>query len=72
METSVEAKQLLVEKSYDPTLGARPLRRTIQRLVEDELAEEFLRGTFAEGDTIKVDRVADKLVFVKVEAPADA
>ncbi|MEN9355026.1 MAG: hypothetical protein RL318_2351, partial [Fibrobacterota bacterium] len=67
METSVEAKKLLVEKSYDPTLGARPLRRTIQRMVEDELAEEFLRGTFTEGDTITVDRVEDTLVFKKVE-----
>ena len=71
METSVEAKKLLVEKSYDPTLGARPLRRTIQRLVEDELAEEFLRGTFGEGDTIQVDRVEDQLVFKKIEAPTD-
>jgi len=60
-----------VEKSFDPSLGARPLRRTIQRMVEDELAEEFLRGTFVEGDTIQVDRVADKLVFKKTEATAN-
>jgi len=71
METTTEAKQLLVEKSFDPSLGARPLRRTIQRMVEDELAEEFLRGTFVEGDTIQVDRVADKLVFKKTEATAN-
>lgn len=72
IDTTPEAKVLLVEKSYDPSLGARPLRRTIQRMVEDEMAEEFLRGTFTEGDTIRIERNGDKLAFIKVEPPADS
>jgi ATP-dependent Clp protease ATP-binding subunit ClpC len=57
------AKELLVEKSFDPLYGARPLRRTIQKLVEDALAEDFLRGKFAEGDSIRIERDGDKLTF---------
>jgi ATP-dependent Clp protease ATP-binding subunit ClpC len=60
---STAAKELLVEKSFDPQLGARPLRRSIQRMVEDALAEDFLRGKFADGDTITIDREGEKLVF---------
>jgi ATP-dependent Clp protease ATP-binding subunit ClpC len=60
---STAAKELLVEKSFDPQLGARPLRRSIQRMVEDALAEDFLRGKFADGDTIAIDREGEKLVF---------
>jgi ATP-dependent Clp protease ATP-binding subunit ClpC len=63
LEPTSEAKALLVEKSFDPMLGARPLRRSIQRLVEDALAEDFLRGKFNEGDTIRIDREGEKLVF---------
>jgi len=58
-----EARQLLIEKGYDPSLGARPLRRTIQRLLEDPLAEEVLRGTFKAGSIIKVCRKKDVLTF---------
>jgi len=58
-----EAKQLLIEKGYDPALGARPLRRTIQRLLEDPLAEEVLKGTFKSGSTIKACRKEDVLTF---------
>jgi ATP-dependent Clp protease ATP-binding subunit ClpC len=58
-----EARELLVEKGYDPSLGARPLRRTIQRLLEDPLAEEVLRGTFKPGSSIKVCRKKDVLSF---------
>jgi len=57
------AKELLVEKSFDPLFGARPLRRTIQKLVEDALAEDFLRGKFHEGDTIRIERDGDALTF---------
>jgi len=63
LQPSAEAKALLVEKSFDPQLGARPLRRSIQRMVEDALAEDFLRGKFADGDTIRIDREDDHLVF---------
>jgi ATP-dependent Clp protease ATP-binding subunit ClpC len=58
-----EAKQLLIEKGYDPSLGARPLRRTIQRLLEDPLAEEVLRGTYKSGSVIKACRKKDVLSF---------
>ncbi|MFH1219831.1 MAG: ATP-dependent Clp protease ATP-binding subunit [Candidatus Eisenbacteria bacterium] len=60
---SPEARQLLIEKGYDPSMGARPLRRTIQRLLEDPLAEEVLRGTFKPGSNIKVCRKKDVLSF---------
>jgi ATP-dependent Clp protease ATP-binding subunit ClpC len=60
---SPEARQLLIEKGYDPSLGARPLRRTIQRLLEDPLAEEVLKGTFKPGSIIKVCRKQDVLGF---------
>jgi len=58
-----EAKQLLIEKGYDPALGARPLRRTIQRLLEDPLAEEVLRNTFKPGSVVKACRNTDVLSF---------
>jgi ATP-dependent Clp protease ATP-binding subunit ClpC len=58
-----ESKQLLIEKGYDPSLGARPLRRTIQRLLEDPLAEEVLKGTFKAGSNIKACRKRDVLSF---------
>jgi ATP-dependent Clp protease ATP-binding subunit ClpC len=69
LEVTDEAKALLAKKGWDPQFGARPLRRAIQREVEDELAEEMLRGTFATGDRIlaEVDRDnPEKLRFSKV------
>ena len=69
LEPSAEAKRLLVEKSFDPQLGARPLRRSIQRLVEDALAEDFLRGKFAEGDTIRIGSDGENLSFEPVTTP---
>ncbi|UCE86730.1 MAG: hypothetical protein JSU66_03060, partial [Deltaproteobacteria bacterium] len=66
-EVSDEAKQLLVEKGYDPHYGARPLKRVIQRLVQDPLAMKILDGEFAEGAKILVEaRVSgDGLEFRK-------
>ncbi|MCB9496369.1 MAG: ATP-dependent Clp protease ATP-binding subunit [Fibrobacteria bacterium] len=64
------AKTLLVEKSFDAQLGARPLRRSIQRMVEDALAEDFLRGKFSDGDTIQIDSDGEKLVFTPIPSPA--
>ncbi len=54
VEFSDAVKDLLAEKGYDEKYGARPLRRTIQRLIEDRLSEELLKGTFAAGDTVTV------------------
>ncbi len=63
LEMTPEAKQLLIEKGYDPALGARPLRRTIQRLLEDPLAEEVLKNTFKPGSQVKACRNKDVLSF---------
>jgi ATP-dependent Clp protease ATP-binding subunit ClpC len=63
------AKALLAKKGWDPQFGARPLRRAIQRNVEDELAEEMLRGTFVAGDHVLADVDAtdpEKLAFSKI------
>ncbi|PWU09713.1 MAG: NDP-hexose 4-ketoreductase, partial [Verrucomicrobia bacterium] len=57
------AVELLIEKGYDPTYGARPMRRAVERYLEDPMAEELLRGTIKSGDQIKVVRDGDKLSF---------
>jgi ATP-dependent Clp protease ATP-binding subunit ClpC len=55
MELTQSAKDLLAKKGYDPVLGARPLRRTIQREIEDALSERILFGDFASGQYVRVD-----------------
>ena len=76
LEATEEAKALLARKGWDPQFGARPLRRAIQREVEDELAEEMLRGKFGAGDRILCEVDPDnpeKLRFSKIptiEPPA--
>jgi ATP-dependent Clp protease ATP-binding subunit ClpB len=62
------AKDQLVREGYDPTYGARPLKRTIQRRVLDPLAMRVLEGAFVEGDTVTVDAGPDALSFEKREA----
>ncbi len=57
------AREFLVEKGYDKVYGARQMKRTIQRYVEDSLAEELLRGTIKEGETVLLKSGGDKLVF---------
>src|SRR5918912_182422 len=66
MELTPAAKEFLARKGYDPTLGARPLRRAIQRLVEDALSERILWKEFRAGDTILVEVENDELVFRSV------
>jgi ATP-dependent Clp protease ATP-binding subunit ClpB len=66
------AKEALAEAGWDPAYGARPLKRAIQRLVENPLALRLLEGDFADGDTIRIDAHGDELVFVKAEAAAPA
>ena len=58
-----EAKELLVEKGFDPIFGARPLKRTIQRLLEDPLAEDIIGGRFKPGSAVKVVKKGDRFVF---------
>jgi len=71
LEVTPEAKSLLAEKGYDPDFGARPLRRVIQNLIEDPLAEELLRGAFATGSKVIVDRTGDEL-DITTRAPVSA
>jgi len=59
IELTQDAKQLLADRGYDPTLGARPLRRAIQRLVEDPLSERLLYKEFRAGEIIIVDTEVD-------------
>jgi len=62
------AKEHLAEAGWDPTYGARPLKRAIQRLVENPLALRVLEGDFEEGDTVRVDAENGELVFEKAPA----
>jgi ATP-dependent Clp protease ATP-binding subunit ClpC len=66
IELTDAAKELLAEKGYDPALGARPLRRTIQRMVEDPLSEKLLYREFRAGQTVFVDAMDGEITF---EAP---
>ena len=66
------AYDLIAKEGTDTTMGARPLRRAIQRLVEDPLAEELLAGKWKEGDVIAADAADDALVFTKGEGEVPA
>ena len=68
LEFSDEAK-VYPRTGFDPVLGARPMRRSIQTLVEDRLAEEFLRDRFHEGDIIRLEMENGEIVFTKVNLP---
>jgi ATP-dependent Clp protease ATP-binding subunit ClpB len=64
------AEDLIAEEGYDPAFGARPLKRAIQRLVQNPLAMRILEGEFDDGDTIRVDRgEGDQLVFERSNEP---
>jgi len=65
------ARELLVEKGYDPKYGARPLRRAIQNLVEDELAQKILDGSFKAGDTVFIGKTKSALKFTKKDDPGE-
>ena len=69
LELTDAAKEVLAEAGWDPTYGARPLKRALQRLVENPLAQRLLEGEFAEGDTIRVDAQNGELVFERAVAP---
>jgi ATP-dependent Clp protease ATP-binding subunit ClpB len=68
IELTDEAKHVLAEAGWDPTYGARPLKRAIQRLVENPLALRLLEGEFGEGDTVRVDAKDGELVFERAGA----
>ncbi|HYA63763.1 MAG TPA: type VI secretion system ATPase TssH, partial [Candidatus Sulfotelmatobacter sp.] len=60
LELTSAAKELLLREGYDPAFGARPLRRTIQRLIQDPLALQILEGAILPGDHVRVDRDGNK------------
>lgn len=68
LQVEKSALELIAKEGNDPTFGARPLRRAIQRLIEDSLSEKILLGEFKSGDKIKVEAVEDKMKFAKVKA----
>jgi ATP-dependent Clp protease ATP-binding subunit ClpB len=70
LEVTPEAKALIAAQGYDPVYGARPLKRVIQRLLQNPIALELLEGKFHEGDTIRVERDGDALRFERVERGA--
>ncbi|HUA67800.1 MAG TPA: ATP-dependent Clp protease ATP-binding subunit, partial [Candidatus Saccharimonadales bacterium] len=63
LELDDKAKDFLVEKGYDPQYGARPMRRSVERFLEDPLAEEILKGSLHENEPILVTVGNEKLVF---------
>jgi ATP-dependent Clp protease ATP-binding subunit ClpB len=72
LELTDAAKETLAEAGWDPTYGARPLKRALQRMVENPLAMRLLEGVFADGDRIRVDAQNGELVFEKVGATEPA
>jgi len=65
IEVTDAAKALLAERGYDPVYGARPLKRTIQRMIQDPLALKILDGQFGEGDRVTIDAQGGELAFRK-------
>lgn len=68
VELREEAKEILVKEGYEPAMGARPLRRAIQRFIEDPLSEALLNGYFKAGDKIIIDAKDNKIDFVRLDA----
>ncbi|AYB40349.1 ATP-dependent Clp protease ATP-binding subunit [Brevibacillus laterosporus] len=64
---SEEAKKILAKEGFDPAYGARPLRRAIQRNIEDRLSEELLKGTITKGDTVQIEAEDGKLTVKRLE-----
>jgi ATP-dependent Clp protease ATP-binding subunit ClpC len=60
-----KAKEFLVQKGYDPNYGARPMRRSVERFLEDPMAEEILKGALHDNDPVQVTMENDKLVFIQ-------
>jgi len=67
-ELDASARDLLLEKGFDPTYGARPMRRAVERYLEDPMAEEIIRGDLREGETISISTKDEKLEFTQKES----
>jgi len=65
LEVKDEAREILAKEGYDPNFGARPLRRTIEKLIENPISEKILAGEFKEGDCIIVNAKDNKIIFSK-------
>ena len=72
IELTDDARTLLGNLGYDPTYGARPLKRVIQKQLIDRLALKLLEGEFREGDTVRVDAEDGELTFTKAREPVEA
>jgi ATP-dependent Clp protease ATP-binding subunit ClpB len=72
IELTDDARTLLGNLGYDPTYGARPLKRVIQKQLVDKLALKILEGEFGEGDVVRVDAREGEIVFERAEAAAAA
>jgi ATP-dependent Clp protease ATP-binding subunit ClpC len=72
VQLSEAARDWLAEKGFDPAFGARPLRRTLQRLVESPLSRKLIRGEFRPGDRLEIDVENDELVFRQLDSPTPA
>ncbi|HEX6205310.1 MAG TPA: ATP-dependent chaperone ClpB [Solirubrobacterales bacterium] len=72
IELSEDARTLLGNLGYDPTYGARPLKRVIQKQLVDKLALKILEGEFGEGDVVRVDAREGEIVFERAETPTAA
>jgi ATP-dependent Clp protease ATP-binding subunit ClpC len=66
------AQDFLIAKGYDPTYGARPMRRAVEKYIEDPMAEEVLRGNIKPGDSVTVQKDGDKLGFVIVHTKEES
>jgi ATP-dependent Clp protease ATP-binding subunit ClpA len=69
---SDDAKDWLAREGYDPLYGARPLRRAVQRYVENPLSNRILAGEFKEGDLVQVEATPEGLTYGLVNAPIEA
>jgi ATP-dependent Clp protease ATP-binding subunit ClpC len=69
-ELDDSARDLLLEKGYDPTYGARPMRRAVEKHLEDPMAEEIIRGELREGKTISIKSKDGYLKFTQKKAPS--
>jgi ATP-dependent Clp protease ATP-binding subunit ClpB len=70
LEVTDAARALIAREGYDPTYGARPLRRAIQRLIENPLSRRILAGEFHAGETVRIDARNGELVFDRTDGPA--
>lgn len=72
IEVTDEAKDLLATEGYDPVYGARPLKRTIQRKIQDPLAMKILQGEIHDGDLVKIDAVGGEITFTRIPREAES